>query len=62
VPKLWERISVSKRARQRFDLERFELKKLDDVKVKEKYQIEVLTLIMLRKLLEKISRPQPKIM
>jgi hypothetical protein len=34
---LRERISVSKQARQNFDLERFDLKKLDDVDVKEKY-------------------------
>jgi hypothetical protein len=37
VAKLRERISVSKRARQNFDLERFDLKNLDDVEVKEKY-------------------------
>jgi hypothetical protein len=30
-------ISVSKQARQKFDLERFELRKLNDIKVKEKY-------------------------
>jgi hypothetical protein len=41
--KLRERISVSKRARQNFDLERFDLKKLDDVDVKEKYQVEIST-------------------
>jgi hypothetical protein len=33
VAKLRERISVSKGARQKFDLERFDLKKLDDVEV-----------------------------
>jgi hypothetical protein len=38
VTKLGERISVSKRARQKFDLEGFDLKELDDVEVKEKYQ------------------------
>jgi hypothetical protein len=32
---LRERISVSKRARQNFDLERFDLKKVDDIEVKE---------------------------
>jgi hypothetical protein len=37
VAKLRERISVSKRARQKFDIERFDLKKLNDVEVKEKY-------------------------
>jgi hypothetical protein len=41
VAKLRERISVSKRARQKFDLERFDLKKLDDAEVKEKYQVEI---------------------
>jgi hypothetical protein len=41
VAKLWERISVSKRERQKFDLERFDLKKLDDIQVKEKYQVEI---------------------
>jgi hypothetical protein len=41
VAKLRERISVSKLARQKFDLERFHLKKLDDVEVKEKYQVEI---------------------
>jgi hypothetical protein len=39
VAKLRERISVSKRARHSFDLERFDLKKLDHVEVKEKYQV-----------------------
>jgi hypothetical protein len=41
VAKLRERISVSKRARQNFDLERFNLKNLDDIEVKEKYQVEI---------------------
>jgi hypothetical protein len=41
VAKLGERISVSKRARQNFDPERFDLKKLNDVEVKEKYQVEI---------------------
>jgi hypothetical protein len=36
VAKLRERISVSKPARQNFDLKRFCLKKLDDIEVKEK--------------------------
>jgi hypothetical protein len=39
VAKLRERISVSKRARQKFDLGRCDLKKLDVVEVK--YQIEI---------------------
>jgi hypothetical protein len=37
VARLREIISVSKQARQKFDLERFVLKKLNDVEVKEKY-------------------------
>jgi hypothetical protein len=41
VAKLRERISVSKRTRQKFGLERFDLKKLNDVEVKEKYQVEI---------------------
>jgi hypothetical protein len=41
VAKLREKISVSKQARQRFDVEKFDLKKLDDVEVKEKYQLEI---------------------
>jgi hypothetical protein len=41
VAKLRERISVSKRARQNSDLERFDLKKLTDVEVKEKYQVDI---------------------
>jgi hypothetical protein len=41
VAELRVRISVSKRARQNFDLERFDLKKLNDLEVKEKYQVEI---------------------
>jgi hypothetical protein len=41
VAKLRERISVSKQARQKFDVERFDLRKLKDVEVKEKYQVEI---------------------
>jgi hypothetical protein len=41
VTKLRDRISGSKRAWQNFDLERFDLKKLDGIDVKEKYQVEV---------------------
>jgi hypothetical protein len=41
VGKLRERISVSKRARQKFDLERFDMKKLDNIVVKEEYQVEI---------------------
>jgi hypothetical protein len=59
---------------RKFDLERFDLKKVDDVEVKVKYQLEIPnrfavleslyespTLIMLGKVLEKTSRPQSKI-
>jgi hypothetical protein len=73
VAELRERISVSKQARQKFDLERFDLRKLDDIGVMEWYQVEILidlllwstlmrvwSLIVLGKALEKISRPHPR--
>jgi hypothetical protein len=41
VVKLRERISVSKRGKQKFDLKRLDVKKLDDVEVKKKYQVEI---------------------
>jgi hypothetical protein len=41
VAKLRKRISVSKRGRQKFELERFDPKKLSDTEVKEKYQVEI---------------------
>jgi hypothetical protein len=41
VAKLRERISVSKRARQNSNLEKFNLKRLNDIEVKEKYQVEI---------------------
>jgi hypothetical protein len=41
VAKLRERISVSKRARQKFDLERFDMRMIDDREVKEKYQVKI---------------------
>jgi hypothetical protein len=41
VAKLRDRILVSERIRQNFDLERFYLKKLDDVEIKEQYQVEI---------------------
>jgi hypothetical protein len=44
VAKLREGISVSKQASQKFDLERFDLKNLDDLEVKEMYQVEILDL------------------
>jgi len=37
VPKLRERFSVSKRSWQKFDLERFDLRNLNHVEVKEEY-------------------------
>ena len=41
VAKLRERLAVSKQAAQKFDGERFNLKKLNELGVKEKYQIEI---------------------
>jgi hypothetical protein len=41
LAKLRDRISVSKRSRQKFDLERSDLKKLNDIEVKEKYRVEM---------------------
>jgi hypothetical protein len=73
VAKLRERISISKRARQKSDLEQFDLKKLDDIEVKGKCQVESHRCATLEslgesfdinnawKVLQKISRPQPKI-
>jgi hypothetical protein len=41
LAKIRERISVSKQTRQNLDSELFCLRRLDDVKVKEKYQVEI---------------------
>jgi hypothetical protein len=41
VAKLRERIAVCKWARKKFDLERFDVNKLNDTEVKEKYQVEI---------------------
>jgi hypothetical protein len=41
VAKLRDRISVTKQVRQKFDLERFDLKIFDDVEIKEKFQVEI---------------------
>jgi hypothetical protein len=41
VAKLKEGISVSKQATQKSDLERFDLKKIDDAEVKKKYQVKI---------------------
>jgi hypothetical protein len=38
IAKVGEALSVSKRAAQKFHMERFNLKKLNDVEVKEQYQ------------------------
>jgi hypothetical protein len=37
--KLRERLSVIKRVAQKFDMQRFDLKKLNDAEVKEQYQV-----------------------
>jgi hypothetical protein len=72
VAKLRERISVSKQARQNSDLERFDLKKLDNIEVKVRYQVEISNRFAALEsidesfdinnaweVLEKTSRPQP---
>jgi hypothetical protein len=41
VAKLSNKISVRKQVRQKFDLERFEPRKLDDIEITEKYQVEI---------------------
>jgi hypothetical protein len=41
VAKIREGISVSKQARQKFDLERFYLRKPNDVEVKERHKVEL---------------------
>jgi len=41
VAKLRERLAVRKQAAQKFDGERFNLKKLNELGFKEKYQIEI---------------------
>jgi len=42
VAKLRERLAVTKKAAQKFDGERFNLRKLNELEVKEKYQIEII--------------------
>jgi hypothetical protein len=39
--KLRERLSVIKRVAQKFDMQRFDLRKLNDVEVKEQYQVKI---------------------
>jgi len=41
VAKLRERLAVNKKAAQKFDRERFNLRKLNELEVKEKYQTEI---------------------
>jgi hypothetical protein len=41
MAKLRERNSVSKQTRQKSNLERFELRKFNDIEVKEKNQVEI---------------------
>jgi hypothetical protein len=41
VAKVRERLAVSKRTTQKFDMERFNLKKLDEVQGKEQYRVEI---------------------
>ena len=41
VAKLRERLAVSRQAAQKFEEERFNLRKLKELEVKEKYQIEI---------------------
>jgi hypothetical protein len=36
-----ERLSVIKRIAQKFDIQRFDLRKLNDAEVKEQYQVEI---------------------
>jgi Fe-S-cluster formation regulator IscX/YfhJ len=72
MAKLRERISVTKQAKQKCDLERFDLRKLNDIKIKEKYQVEISNRFValenlddslntvIEKVLEKIPRPWQK--
>ena len=41
VAKVRERLAVSKRATQKFDMERFNLRKLTDLEVRKQYQIKL---------------------
>jgi hypothetical protein len=41
VAKFRERLAVSKRTTQKFDMERFNLKKLDEAEGKKKYRVEI---------------------
>jgi hypothetical protein len=39
--KNWKRLSVSKQEARKFDMDRFDLKKLNDVEVTEQYQAKI---------------------
>jgi hypothetical protein len=41
VAKVREILAISKRAAQKFDMERFNLKELDEVEAKEQYRVEI---------------------
>jgi hypothetical protein len=41
VEKVWERLAVSKQAAQEFEGDRFNLRKLNELKVRQQYQIEI---------------------
>jgi hypothetical protein len=41
VAKVRDRLAASKRAKQKFDVERYNLKKLNEVEGKEQYQVKV---------------------
>ena len=73
VAKLRERLAVHKQAAQKFDGERFNLRKLSELEVKNKYQIEITNRFaalenlnvdedvnMLGKTLKRITKPQLK--
>ena len=41
VPKVWEGVAVSKKGTQKFDLKKFNLRKLNELEVRKEYQIKV---------------------
>ena len=42
VAKVRERLAVSKQVAQKFDMERFNLRKLNELEVRKQYQIEIM--------------------
>jgi hypothetical protein len=64
VAKIRERLAVNKQTTQRVHMERFNLKKLNEIEGKEQYRVEISNLrwilIEFGKLLERISNFQPK--